>query len=109
MTVRRDNIGNLRGRYEDQSLGLQLFSRLAPRLVRDAGKLRRPIGVVVADRRSQALTTPPAMPYANRGHPFATKKGCVYGSTYLGSRALRQLRHGDLDRTDTSGSRWPKP
>src|SRR5579864_7511091 len=54
MTVRRDNVGNLRGRYEGSSPAtLLLGSHLDS--VRDAGKYDGPLGVLVAIAVVQSL------------------------------------------------------
>ena len=64
MTVRRDNIGNLRGRFEGTSAStLLLGSHLDS--VRDAGRYDGPLGVLVAIAAVQQLHD------AGRRLPFA--------------------------------------
>ncbi len=106
MSVTRDNIGNLRGRYEGALGGaptLLLGSHLDS--VRDAGKYDGPLGVLVAiaavqrfdDRRVR-------LPFAIEVVAFADEEGLRFGTSYLGSRALAGTFDGaDLDRTDSDG------
>jgi allantoate deiminase len=106
MTVRRDNIGNLRGRYEGskpEAATLLLGSHLDS--VRDAGKYDGPLGVVVAIAAVEALhDTNRRLPFAIEVIAFADEEGLRYGSTYLGSRAVAgSFEVRDLDRTDPSG------
>ncbi len=104
MQVRRDNIGNLRGRYEGAGpptllLGSHLDS------VRDAGKYDGPLGVLVAIAAMQRLhDADRRLPFAIEVLVFADEEGLRYGSTYLGSRALAgQLEARDLALTDADG------
>ncbi|TME70562.1 MAG: M20 family metallo-hydrolase, partial [Chloroflexi bacterium] len=88
MTVARDNVGNLRGRY--QGLGertLLLGSHLDS--VRDAGKYDGPLGVITAIAVVQRLHDEGRrLPFAIEVIAFADEEGLRYGSTYLGSRAV---------------------
>jgi allantoate deiminase len=104
LSVRRDNIGNLRGRYEGTGgstllLGSHLDS------VRNAGKYDGPLGVAVAIAAVQRLhDAGRSLPFGLEVLAFADEEGLRYGSTYLGSRAMAgQLESGDLDRTDADG------
>ena len=103
MSVRRDNIGNLRGRYEGAGAGaptLLLGSHLDS--VRDAGRYDGPLGVVTAIAAVQHLRDAGRrLPIAVEVLAFADEEGLRYGSTYLGSRAVAGTfdRH-DLERTD---------
>jgi allantoate deiminase len=106
MTVRRDNTGNLRGRYEGATPGsptLILGSHLDS--VRDAGKYDGPLGVMVAIAAVQRLHDRKArLPYAIEVVGFADEEGLRFASTYLGSRALAgTFEPADLERTDASG------
>jgi allantoate deiminase len=104
MTVERDNIGNLRGRYEGTSAStLLLGSHLDS--VRDAGKYDGPLGVLVAIAAVQQLhDTDRRLPFALEVLAFADEEGLRYGSTYLGSRALvGRLGEEELQRTDEAG------
>src|SRR4026209_1527422 len=87
MVVRKDNIGNLRGRYEGPTSGgptLLLGSHLDS--VRDAGKYDGPLGVVVAIAAVQALhDARKRLPFAIEVLAFADEEGLRFGSTYLGS------------------------
>jgi len=105
MAVRKDNIGNLIGRYEGaggegtQLLGSHLDS------VRDAGKYDGPLGVMVAIAAVQRLKDRESrLPFAMEVVAFADEEGLRYGTTYLGSRAVAgTFDEGDLDRTDAQG------
>jgi allantoate deiminase len=104
MSVRRDNIGNLRGRYEGTGdATLLLGSHLDS--VRNAGKYDGPLGVMVAIAAVQRLHDKKArLPFAVEVVAFADEEGLRFGSTYLGSRALAgRFEPADLDRTDASG------
>jgi allantoate deiminase len=101
MTVRRDNVGNLRGRYEGTGdATLLLGSHLDS--VRDAGKYDGPLGVLIAIAAVQRLGR--RLPFAIEVVAFADEEGLRFGSTYLGSRALAgTFEVADLERTDASG------
>ncbi len=107
MTVRRDNVGNLRGRYEAQGGGpapaLLLGSHLDS--VRDAGRYDGPLGVVVAIAAVQALRDASRrLPFAIEVLAFADEEGLRFGTTYLGSRAVAgSFDRRDLDRVDAEG------
>ena len=108
MTVRLDNIGNLRGRYEAAApdrptllLGSHLDS------VRGAGKYDGPLGVVIAIAAVQRLQSSKArLPFGIEVIGFADEEGLRFGSTYLGSRAVAgTFEPDDLGRTDAGGVR----
>ena len=106
MSVSRDNVGNLRGRYEGGSPGggtLLLGSHLDS--VRDAGRYDGPLGVVVAIEAVQALhDSRRHLPFAIEVLAFADEEGLRFGSTYLGSRAVAgRFEERDLDRRDDAG------
>ena len=104
MSVRRDNIGNLRGRYEgDGEITFLLGSHLDS--VRDAGKYDGPLGVVLAIAAVQRLHDAGArLPFAVEVLGFADEEGLRYGSTYLGSRAVAgRFDSADLKRLDAAG------
>ena len=104
MQVRRDNVGNLRGRYEGAGPStLLLGSHLDS--VRDAGKYDGPLGVLVGIAAVQRLhDANRRLPFAIEVLAFADEEGLRYGSTYLGSRALAgQLEARDLALTDADG------
>jgi len=104
MTVRRDNVGNLRGRYEGTAdATLLLGSHLDS--VRDAGKYDGPLGVIIAIAAVQILLdSGRRMPFAIEVLAFADEEGLRFGSTYLGSRAVcGSFDALDLDRTDSGG------
>src|SRR5256885_1886398 len=88
MNARRDNIGNLRGRYEGTgSATLLLGSHLDS--VRDAGKYDGPLGVMVAIAAVQRLHDQNRrLPFAIEVLAFADEEGLRYGSPYLGRRAV---------------------
>ena len=104
MAVRRDNIGNLRGRFEGSGdktllLGSHLDS------VRNAGKYDGPLGVTVAIAALQRLhDAGKRLPFGVEVFAFPDEEGLRYGSTYLGSRALAgTFDVSDLGRTDAAG------
>jgi allantoate deiminase len=106
MEVGRDNIGNLRGRYEGAQgahetllIGSHLDS------VRDAGKYDGPLGVLVGIAAVKGLHDRDVrLPFAIEVIAFADEEGLRYGTTYLGSRALAgSFDAADLDRTDATG------
>ncbi|HKW70227.1 MAG TPA: allantoate amidohydrolase [Candidatus Dormibacteraeota bacterium] len=104
MIAKRDNIGNLRGRYEGSgSKTILLGSHLDS--VRDAGKFDGPLGVMVAIAAVQRLhNAGRRLPFAIEVLAFADEEGLRFGSTYLGSRAVAgQLGQDDLRRTDPDG------
>lgn len=106
MTVRRDNVGNLRGRYDAVAPGgptLILGSHLDS--VRNAGKYDGPLGVLVAIAAVQRLHDRKLrLPFAIEVVGFADEEGLRFASTYLGSRALAgRFDPRDLERNDASG------
>ena len=104
ITVMRDNIGNLHGRYEGTgNTTLLLGSHLDS--VRDAGKYDGPLGVMVAIAAVHRLHDEARrLPFAIEILAFADEEGLRYGSTYLGSRAVAgTFDPRDLDRPDKAG------
>jgi len=106
MSQSRDNIGNLRGRFEGAggaTATLLLGSHLDS--VRDAGRYDGPLGVLVAIAVVQGLHDRGIrLPYAVEVVAFADEEGLRYGTTYLGSKALAgTFDNADLDRTDAAG------
>lgn len=106
MVARRDNIGNLRGRYDGVPVGgstLLLGSHLDT--VRDAGKYDGPLGVVVAIAAVQRLhDAGKRLPFNIEVIAFSDEEGLRFSTTYLGSRALAgTFDLTDLDRTDDGG------
>ncbi|KAB8140668.1 allantoate amidohydrolase [Chloroflexia bacterium SDU3-3] len=90
MTVRRDNIGNLIGRYEADRPGaktLLLGSHLDT--VRDAGRYDGPLGILVALACVQQLAdSGTRLPFAIEIVAFADEEGVRYHTAYLGSKAF---------------------
>jgi allantoate deiminase len=106
MTVRRDNIGNMRGRYDAVAPGgptMLLGSHLDS--VRGAGKYDGPLGVAVAIAAVQRLQdSKTRLPFGIEVIGFADEEGLRFGSTYLGSRAVAgTFEADDLARTDAGG------
>jgi allantoate deiminase len=100
MSVRRDNIGNLIGRYEAERAGAKtvlLGSHLDT--VRDAGKYDGALGVLVALACVERLhARRERLPFAVEVIGFADEEGLRYHSTHLGFALLRHaalnlLRH----------------
>jgi allantoate deiminase len=104
MTVRLDNIGNLRGRYEGTGAGTFLLGSHLDS-VRDAGRYDGPLGVMVAIASVQRLhDAGTRLPFALEVMAFADEEGLRFGSTYLGSRAVAgKLGDEELGRTDEAG------
>jgi allantoate deiminase len=105
MSVRRDNVGNLRGRFEGTGeTTLLLGSHLDS--VRNAGKYDGPLGVLVAIAAVQRLhDSDRRLPFAVEVLAFADEEGLRFGSTYLGSRAVAgTFDLADLDRADADGT-----
>jgi len=103
MSVRHDNIGNLRGRYGGEGgATLLLGSHLDS--VRDAGKYDGPLGVITAIAAVQRLhDAGRRLPFAVEVLAFADEEGLRYGTTYLGSRALAgAFEWRDLERVDSA-------
>jgi allantoate deiminase len=104
MTVRRDNVGNLRGHFQGaEESTLLLGSHLDS--VRNAGKYDGPLGVIVAIAAVQRLhDSGQRLPFGIEVLAFADEEGLRFGSTYLGSRAVAGTFHAeDLDRKDADG------
>ncbi len=104
MSVCRDQVGNLRGRYE--GLGeatLLLGSHLDS--VRNAGRYDGPLGVMVALAAVERLhRAQRRLPFGIEVLAFADEEGMRFGSTYLGSRAVAgTLEPHDLERRDADG------
>src|SRR5919109_2489125 len=90
MTVQRDAIGNLIGRYEARSAGAKtlLFGSHLDS-VRDAGKYDGPLGVMIALMCVERLyQRQERLPFAIEVLGFADEEGLRYHSAYLGSRAM---------------------
>ena len=90
MTVQRDAIGNLIGRYEARAPSAKtlLFGSHLDS-VRDAGKYDGPLGVMVALACVARLRQRQArLPFAIEVLGFADEEGLRYHSAYLGSRAM---------------------
>src|SRR5436305_9844670 len=88
MTVQRDAVGNLIGRYEARSAGAKtlLFGSHLDS-VRDAGKYDGPLGVMLALACVERLHQRKArLPFAIEVIGFADEEGLRYHSAYLGSR-----------------------
>jgi len=104
MAVRRDNVGNLRGRFDGAGEAtLLLGSHLDS--VRNAGKYDGPLGVAVAIAAVQRLhDAGRRLPFAIEVLAFADEEGLRFGSTYLGSRAVAEtFDPADLDRAGGDG------
>ena len=90
MSVTRDAIGNLIGRYEgslEAAKTLVLGSHLDS--VRDAGRYDGPLGVMIALACVQRLhTRGERLPFAIEVVGFADEEGMRFTRSYLGSRAI---------------------
>ena len=104
MAVTRDNVGNLRARYEGTGKAtLLLGSHLDS--VRNAGRYDGPLGVMVAIAVVKRLRDAGRrLPFGLEVLAFADEEGLRFGSTYLGSRAVAgRLDGAELRRTDAGG------
>jgi allantoate deiminase len=106
MSVRRDAVGNLIGRYEATSAGaktLLLGSHLDT--VRNAGMYDGPLGVLVALACIERLhTRRERLPFALEIIAFADEEGLRYHYAYIGSKATTgTFDTVALDLTDTDG------
>jgi allantoate deiminase len=106
MAVSKDNVGNLRGRYEGVDGGsstLLIGSHLDS--VRNAGRYDGPLGVMVGLAAVQRLhDSRSRLPFAIEVVGFADEEGLRYGTPYLGSRALAGAFDGvDLELADAQG------
>jgi allantoate deiminase len=106
MTVRRDAIGNLRGRLGDaRRRTLLIGSHLDT--VRDAGRYDGMLGVLVAIGCLERLRDEGrSLPYAVEVLAFADEEGVRYGTGYLGSSVVAGcFDTADLERRDAGGVR----
>jgi allantoate deiminase len=97
MSVHRDAIGNIIGRYEgEQSPCRTLLLGSHLDTVRDAGKYDGPLGVIIAlECVSQLHRQDRRLPYAIEVDGFADEEGLRFHSAYLGSKAVA----GTLDES----------
>jgi len=106
MEVGRDNIGNLRARYEGV-IGARETLLIGSHLdsVRDAGKYDGPLGVLIGIAAVQDLHDRGVrLPFGIEVVGFADEEGFRYGTTYLGSRALAgTFDAADASRVDSDG------
>ena len=106
MKVRRDNIGNLIGRYEaDHSEAKTLLLGSHIDSVRDAGKYDGPLGVLIALAAVEQLHARRArLPFAIEVIAFADEEGLRFGSSYLCSKAVAgTFEPAMLQLTDADG------
>src|SRR5258708_11390162 len=106
LAVRKDNVGNLLGRYESAAGGsstLILGSHLDS--VRGAGTYHGPLGVVGASARLQRPADNGARaPSGVVVVRIAQQEGLRYGTTYIGSKALAgAFDVAGLQRADAPG------
>ena len=113
MSVERDAIGNIIGRYEGRSPDaktLLLGSHLDT--VRNAGKYDGPLGIMIAlacierldDRIERVGEQVGRFPFAIEVLCFADEEGLRYHSAYLGSKAMTgTFDLDDLSLTDADG------
>lgn len=106
MSLRRDAVGNVIGRFEPPggaSRTLLMGSHLDT--VRNAGRYDGPLGVLLAIACVQRLhDARRALPFAVEVLAFADEEGVRYGTAYLGSGALAgTFDPADLDRRDDRG------
>jgi len=106
MSVHRDAVGNLIGRYpgnREDAPALLIGSHLDS--VRDAGRFDGPLGVLCAVSAVEALhASQTRLDHALEVVAFADEEGVRFGSTYLGSRTVTgDLGERDLALTDRDG------
>lgn len=106
MSVRRDNLGNLIGRYEAGAADAGTFL-LGSHLdtVRDAGRYDGPLGVLVALAAVERLhARGERLPFALELLAFADEEGVRYHSGYLGSSVYAgRFRADTLSTVDDDG------
>ena len=104
MAVTRDNVGNLRARYDGAGKAILLLGSHLDS-VRNAGRYDGPLGVMVAIAAVKRLhDAGRRLPFGLEVLAFADEEGLRFGSTYLGSRALAgRLDEAELRRTDAGG------
>ncbi len=94
MTTRRDEIGNLVGRYEGTGDRTLIFASHLD-TVRDAGKYDGILGVMVALACVQQLhNRGERLPFAIEVVAFADEEGLRFGTTFLGSSAYADAFDG---------------
>ena len=90
MSVRRDNVGNVVGRYDADRAGrrtLIVGSHLDS--VRDAGRFDGPLGVLVGIAAVERLhARGQRLPFAVEVIGFADEEGVRFGTAYLGSKVV---------------------
>lgn len=87
MSARRDEIGNLIGRYEGTGEGTLIFGSHLD-TVRDAGRYDGILGVMIAMACVQQLNDRgERLPFAIEVVAFADEEGLRFGTTFLGSSA----------------------
>jgi allantoate deiminase len=88
MEVRKDNVGNLIGRYAGSGEGSAFVLGSHVDTVRDAGKYDGPLGVLVAIACVQRLNAEgKRLPFPVEVVAFADEEGLRYHTAYLGSKA----------------------
>ena len=104
MSTRRDQIGNLIGRYEGEGDGTLIFGSHLD-TVRDAGKYDGVLGVMVAIACVQQLhDRGERLPYAVEVVGFTDEEGLRFGTTFLGSSAYAGAFDGErLNLEDRDG------
>ncbi|MDQ2807775.1 MAG: M20/M25/M40 family metallo-hydrolase, partial [Chloroflexota bacterium] len=106
MTVRRDTLGNLIGRYaanHTPARTLLLGSHLDT--VRDAGAFDGPLGVLLALAAVEDLAARGVrLPFALEVPAFSDEEGLRFGTAYLGSKAFAgRFDPAYLDLCDADG------
>ena len=102
MSTRRDQIGNLIGRYEGR--GENLHPRFPPRHRAGCGQVRRHSAAMVAIACVQRLhDRDERLPYAIEVIGFADEEGLRFGTTYLGSSYTGSFSGERLRLEDRSG------
>ena len=106
MSVHRDAVGNLFGRYPasaEDAPALLIGSHLDS--VSDAGRFDGPLGVICAVSAVEALHAADVrLDHAIEVAAFADEEGVRFGSAYLGSRTVTgDLGERDLALTDRDG------
>jgi len=104
MTVRRDAIGNLMGRFPGAGAKTLLFGSHLD-TVRNAGRFDGALGVLLAVACvAQWRESHRPLPFSLEVIAFADEEGVRYQSAYLGSRAVAgSFVPVDLERADAAG------
>jgi len=106
LQMRKDNIGNLRGRLLSDNANAKTFV-VASHIdtIINAGKFDGPLGVLMGiDLIEELIRTKTKLPFHIELIGFCDEEGCRFHSTYLGSKAVAgSFDNSILDAKDEAG------